>query len=157
MSLFGIARQSLPRPTFENVGDVWQITLTQDSKEIQEREFIKGVAGGLLYWPPSGGRPCLLEDIPGPQQAMARPLMQLFVEGVTPDGVAMESFIKGRQLKAVLAAVKVARQTNPEFDFPGFLPAGTVLALKFESEDETAKTKFKPREWKAIVQFPAGE
>jgi hypothetical protein len=134
MALFG-TQEKLPNFKFKTVGDVFQITLTEDSGEYHVKNFVDGKPGDHLYWSPEGGRPQTLKDIPTHLQALARPLMGAVVTGVDADGVAYRHFLSDRQLKAAQDAYKAAVKENPNHQFKNCFEQGGVLAALFEKEE----------------------
>lgn len=133
MSLFG-SYEKLPGFKYVKVGDVFQITLTEDSTEFHVKQFVNNVPTDHLYWSPEGGRPKPLKEIPQHLQALARPLMGATVTGVDAEGKRYRHNLTDRQLKAAQEAFREAVKANPGRTFKGCFEEGGVLAGRFEEE-----------------------
>jgi hypothetical protein len=133
MALFG-SYEKLPNFKFKEVGDLFQITLTEDSSEYHVKEFVDGKPTDHLYWSPEGGRPKILKDIPTHLQALARPLMGAVVTGVDADGVAYRHFLTDRQLKAAQEAYKEAVKADPNRKFKSCFERGGLFAGLYKEE-----------------------
>ena len=152
MALFN-SNEKLPKPTFKTVGDVWQITLTEDSVEVQQKQYQADGKGPFLYWPPAGGRPIPLAQIPDAERPMARPLMQAVVRGITADGTEMRHYLADEQLKAAQQAYRDARAKHPTRTFKPCFERGGVFAMRF-SEEVPGKGPIPKKKFESIYQPP---
>lgn len=152
MALFS-SNEKLPKPAFKTAGDTWQITLTEDSVEIQQKEYRADGSGPFLFWPPNGGRPVPLDQIATALQDRARPLMQAVVRGITEDGTEMRHYIKDEQLKAAQAAYRAARSKYPTRPFKPCFERGGVFALRF-TEEVPGKGPIPKKMYEAIYEPP---